>query len=77
MQSAAPVHLKQVKTKRFYSLRVVQDLFGQISVERNFGGLLTSIVHTQWDYFDDVEAANQSLYKTVERKVRGGYQVVD
>jgi predicted DNA-binding WGR domain protein len=58
---------------RFYRLAIWPDLFGEVSLVREYGRLGQSGGRLRLDPFPDQDAASQAFQRILKRKLRRGY----
>jgi predicted DNA-binding WGR domain protein len=62
--------------RRFYAVDISQDMFGQISVSRNWGRIGTS-GRLRYDPYPNIRAAQQALDVITKSKRKRGYVHVE
>jgi predicted DNA-binding WGR domain protein len=62
--------------RRFYTVDISQDMFGQISVSRNWGRIGTS-GRLRYDPYPDIHAAQRALDVITKSKRKRGYVHVE
>jgi predicted DNA-binding WGR domain protein len=62
--------------RRFYAVDISRDMFGQISVSRNWGRIGTS-GRLRYDRYPNIHAAQQALYVIANSKRKRGYVHVE
>jgi len=63
----------QKNERRFYTVTITSDLFGQVVLLRNWGRVSTG-GRLRWDLYPDISTAEASLRDLARRKRQRGYQ---
>jgi predicted DNA-binding WGR domain protein len=75
VESAELVKLVPAQNQaRFYRLAIWPDLFGGVSLVREYGRLGQSGGRLRRDPFPDQDAASRALQRILKRKLRRGYE---
>src|SRR5690348_1487605 len=61
---------------RFYRLTLWPNLFGEVSLVREYGRLGQTGGHLRFDLFPDADTANEAFQRLLKQKLRRGYNVL-